>query len=271
MVSETPLPKSAAGRSTIRSVRTEALEALVRLSDRDLHRRIAGFPLQFHLYAALRREQRAIVAARAVEEPSAILGFARSAYDELSALLTGREVLDSARDGDWTLRDLLRHAIAVELRYAEQVAWSIARRDHEPIAIPDARLPCDRLAPPEPEFAEAKTGDISRVLELLGKARARTDERLAGVASNALIRPSLWGSAEIDVRERLHQIGVHIVEVLIQAEKMLGEQESEVRRIARRIAAARGLHEGTSDEATLAGLDSRIAWLGEQLNIVTRP
>lgn len=251
---------------TIRGVRPDALARLVGLNDHDLQHRVAGRPIQVHLYAALRREQRAAVAAGLVEgtEPMAILGFARSAYNELVALLAGRDVLDTARDGEWSLRDLLRHAVAVELRYCEQVLWSAERRDDEPLGIPDARLPCDRLAPPEPEFAETRAGDVSRVLELFGLARGRTDRRLAELKEDALIRPSLWGSSQIDVRERLHQIGAHAVEVLIQTEKMLGVRDPEARRIARRIAAVRGFHEAMSDRSSVARLDEQLAWLAEQ-------
>jgi hypothetical protein len=240
------------------------VQILTAVPDDGLARRIDRIPLQVHLYAALRREQRAVVASiRATgSEAGLILAFARSAFAELEALLAGREVLDTARDGEWSLRDLLRHAIAVELRYREQVLWSAERRDADPVVIPADRLPCDRLAPPVPEYAGALTGDTETVLELLARARARTDERLADLAATALDRPSLWGSLQVDVRERLHQIGVHLVEVIVQTEKMLGERESEARRIVRRIAAVRGLHVGSSTPAVVDSLDAQLAQLG---------
>jgi len=239
------------------------IAALGGLSDDALRRRIAGHPLQLHLYAALRREQRAVVAASAPRErePMMILAFARSAYRELVALLVGRDVLDSARDGEWTLRDLMSHAIAVELRYCEQVVWSAQRRSDEPLEIPAERLPCDRLTPPLPEFAEATDGATTRVLELLGRARLRTDERLADIPAASLDRPSLWGNTQVDVRERMHQIGAHLIEVVVQAEKMLAIDDSEARRIVRRIAAVRGMHEGLSDPREIKRLDMELEQL----------
>ena len=236
------------------------IAALADLPDDALRRPFAAHPLQFHLYAALRREQRAVVSATADRdrEPPLILRFARSAFEELVALLAGRELLDSVRDGEWTLRDLLRHAIAVELRYCDQVLWSAQRRDDEPLAIPAERLSCDRLTPPSPEFADAERGDTSRVVELLGRARARTDVCVGDLPRSSLNRPSLWGTMEVDVRERLHQIAVHLVEVIVQAEKMLGEREPEPRRIVRRITAAREMHERLSPAIELRRLDDEL-------------
>jgi hypothetical protein len=59
----------------------------------------------------------------------------------------------------------------------------------------------------------------------------------------------------------MHQIGVHIVEVVIQTEKMLDPARvaPEARRIVRRIAATRGLHERTSDVSSLEALDAELA------------
>jgi len=243
----------------------QTIAVLTALSDDAVRRPINGNPLQFHLYSALRREQRAVVVATSSgeREPTMILMFARSAYRELVALLAGRDVLDVARDGEWTLRDLIRHAIAVELRYCEQVLWSAYRRDDQPRAIPAERLPCDRLTPPVPEFADASDGNMRRVLELLGCARQRTEERLADLPVAALQRPTLWGNSTIDVRERIHQIGAHLIEVLIQAEKMLGINDSEARRIVRRIAATRGMHEGLSEPSEIKRLDLELERLAQ--------
>jgi hypothetical protein len=48
----------------------------------------------------------------------------------------------------------------------------------------------------------------------------------------------------------------------VQTEKMLGERESEARRIVRRIAAVRGLHLGSSTLAVVETLDAQLAQLG---------
>jgi hypothetical protein len=229
---------------------------------RQLDEPSASQRVQSWLYAALRREQAVLVAAASVNcaESARILGHAQGAYRDLHALVAGRGtgIVDLARDGDWTLRDLLRHAIAVELRYCEQVLYSATRSDDEPVRIPDERLPCDRLSPPEPEFADTRTADAPRILDLFGVARRRTDERLADLAESSLERPSLWGTYSTDVRERLHQIGVHVVEVTLQTEKMLynaGVTDGEARRILRCVWRTRGLHERTSTGAQLADLD----------------
>ena len=175
-------------------------------------------------------------------------------------MLVGRsdDLLDGTRDGEWTLRDVLRHAIAVELRYAAQVEYSALRRDDEPLAIPADRLPCDRLAPPEPQFARTRTAGVSEMLELLGVARRATDDRLAALPDAALERPSLWGTLPMTVRMRLHQVAAHLTECVIQSEKCLAsEGSSEARRILRHAAAVRGAHERWSAPVARAELDAR--------------
>src|SRR5437899_4472797 len=165
------------------------------------------------LYGLLRREQ-AIVASGASSsrsEVSRILDFAQAAYGDLVGILVGRDdrLLDSAWDGEWSLRDVMRHAIAVELRYAAQVEYSARRAETDPIGIPAGLLPCDRLSPPEPEFAHSRDGAVVDLLELLGNARAGGDVRLAKVPDSAFARPSLWGTMNLDVRMRLHPIAAH--------------------------------------------------------------
>jgi hypothetical protein len=244
-----------------------ALEILSSISDEQVHALVgegaSRRSVQFGLYAALRRELAAAAAATASggDEISAILAFAQAAFRELETLVAHRTAadLDRHRDGEWNLRDLLRHAIAVELRYREQVAYSAARADGDPLATPEALLPCDRLSPPEPEFADSRAGDGARLAQLLGIARAGTDERLRGLTSGALGRPSLWGTTH-DVRERMHQIAVHIIEAILQTERMIAAAavEPEGRRIVRRIRAARGLHERRTGQDLCGRLDSEL-------------
>jgi hypothetical protein len=214
------------------------------------------------LYDLLRREQTlsAEAAPAAWTEVERILDLAQAAYGEMVGLLVGRpdDLLDSTRDGDWSLRDVLRHAMAVELRYGAQVEYSATRRDDEPLGIPAGRLPCDRLAPPEPRFAGSRAGGIADVLELLGAARLVTDERLASIQDTRLARPSLWGTEVLTVRLRLHQIAAHLTECLIQSEKCLvADGSSEARRILRHVCAMRGSHERWSAPDARADLDAR--------------
>jgi hypothetical protein len=225
--------------------------------------------LHFFLYDQLRREQAVAAGAQpARSESPRILDLAQAAYGDLVGTLAGRDdaLLDDARDGEWSLRDLLRHAIAVELRYAAQVEWSATRREDDEVAIPESRLPCDRLSPPSPEFDDSRTGGIVRILELLGAARARTDARLASVPDGALDRQSLWGNYRMDVRRRMHQIAAHLSETAVQVEKLVWMgPDGEARRIVRRCAMVRGLHERWSDERPRSELDERYRVIASQL------
>lgn len=197
----------------------------------------------------LRREQ-ALLAGPQPEgrsELARVLDLVQAAYGELVGLLIGHadELLESARDREWSLRDLLRHAIAVELRYAAQVAWGASRSDADPLAIPEERLPCDRLSPPEPAFADSRSGGMARMLELLGVARSRSDEDLKRIPDATLARPTLWGTVPLTVRMRAHQMAAHLTEVVVQAEKCLAPfgPDAEARRILRRCCRMRGAHE----------------------------
>jgi DinB superfamily len=238
-----------------------ALARIVSVRDADPGE-VAGVqrPVQFVIYDLLRQEQAVAAGAQPPgrRELDRILDLAQSAFGEFVGVLVGRrdELLDSTHDGDWSMRDVLRHAIAVELRYGAQVEYSATRGDEEPLVIPAERLPCNRLAPPEPEFGRTRAAGIAEILRSLGDARRSTDARLAGVPDSALDRPSRWGTVELTVRMRSHQIGVHLIESVIQAEKCLGaEGASESRRILRRAAAVRGAHERWSSSAVRATLD----------------
>lgn len=225
--------------------------------------------IQFVLYDLLRREQALAAEAQPAgrSEIARILDLVQMAYGELVGLLVGQrdELLESARDGEWSLRDLLRHAIAVELRYAVQVKYSATRAEDEPLAIPDERLPCDRLSPPEPDFAHSRAGGLTRMLELLGMARARTDARLARIPDAALTRPSMWGKLQTSVRMRLHQSAAHLTEVVVQSEKCLAPTgpDPEARRILRHCCAMRGAHERWSAASARALLDARYRALAQ--------
>jgi hypothetical protein len=210
------------------------------------------------LYGLLRREQ-AIAASEGTSprsEVSRVLDFAQAAFGDVVGVLVGRDdaLLDTARDGEWSLRDILRHSMAVELRYAAQVEYSATRSDNDPIQIPPGLLPCDRLSPPEPAFTVSRSGDVLELLQLLGNARASSDARLAKVPDSVLARPSMWGTHLVDVRLRLHQIAVHLTETAIQIEKIFGGG-GELRAIIRRCCIARGLHERWSPADERAVLD----------------
>jgi hypothetical protein len=210
------------------------------------------------LYGLLRREQ-AIAASEGTSprsEVSRVLDFAQAAFGDVVGVLVGRDdaLLDTARDGEWSLRDILRHSMAVELRYAAQVEYSATRSENAPVQIPPGLLPCDRLAPPEAEFAASRSGGVLELLQLLANARAGSDARLAMVPDSALTRPSMWGAHLLDVRLRLHQIAVHLTETAIQIEKIVGNV-GELRAIIRRCCITRGMHERWSPAEERAALD----------------
>lgn len=245
-----------------------ALAGIALLPDGALARTVEAekASLQVVLYDLLRHEQALASAAQPAgrSEADRVLDLTQAAYGELVGLLIGRsdELLETTRDGEWTLRDLLRHAIAVELRYAAQVEWAATRGHTDPLPIPEDRLPCDRLAPPEPDFAGSRTGGLTQVLELLGEARRRSDEILTSIPDVALARPSLWGTLQMTVRMRLHQTAAHLTEVVVQAEKCLGPRlDVEARRILRNCVRIRGSHERWSARGARAALDTRYAAL----------
>jgi hypothetical protein len=245
----------------------DALGKLAGLQDAELTQQVdtgagGNLAIQFVLYDLLRHEQALAAAAQPSgrSEFERILDLAQAAYGELVGLLVGRAdgFLDGTHDGDWSLRDVLRHAIAVELRYGAQIEYSALRRDEEPLGIPNDRLPCDRLSPPEPQFGRTRTADVGEMIDLVGVARLATDERLAVISDSALQRPSLWGTTQISVRMRLHQLSVHLTECVIQSEKCLAaEAQLEARRILRYVCAARGAHERWSHPVSRADLDAR--------------
>src|SRR3989442_6585834 len=226
------------------------LGTVARLSDETLAQKVGAsgsrIPRGVALYGLLRREQAMFASgeSRPRSEVSRILDFAQAAYGDVVGLLVGRDdrLLDTSRDDEWSLRDVLRHAIAVELRYAAQVDYSATREESDPVEIRPDLLPCDRLSPPEPEFAHSRDGGVLDLLELLGRARAGTDARLANVPDSALTRPSLWGTMRLDVRMRLHQAAVHLTESAIQIEKIIGAG-GELHAIVRRCCLTRGMHE----------------------------
>jgi hypothetical protein len=69
----------------------------------------------------------------------------------------------------------------------------------------------------------------------------------------------VWAGYAVDVRFRLLRFAGHIAEHTVQIEKALealGWRSSEAERVVRRISAARGAHELSTDGAALDGLDS---------------
>ena len=190
-------------------------------------------------------------------ESRRILAMAQQSFGGLRALLAGlpSALLDRApRAGEWPIREILGHMLAVEQRYALQTKYAVERRDDDPMRIPDDRLP--------PTAPANVGGAIDAVIARLGEARAETDRWLGSLAPAAMTRPTVWMGHEIDVRFRLHRFAAHVVEHTIQCEKALlelGWYSTEGRRIARRLAAVVGEIEGLGAAVEAREMEARLA------------
>jgi hypothetical protein len=118
----------------------------------------------------------------------------------LRGLLIGlpTELLDRAsRAGEWSVREILRHVIVTEGRYAVQTRYAVERADTDPMRVADDKLP----TPAQTDVI----GAISQILARVGAARAETDRRLGDLPTAAMARPTQWVHYDVDVRFRLHR------------------------------------------------------------------
>ena len=214
---------------------------------------------RYALYRALEEAQEACVVAAAGPQPESrrILALAQRAFGDLHGLLIGlpTDLLDrEPRPGEWPVREVLRHMLSVERRYAVQTRYAVERGDAEPVRISE-----DKLSTIPPGDVG---GDVDAMLARLGQARAETNRRLGDLALVALTRPSVWVKVEIDVRFRLHRFAAHVVEHTIQCEKTLaalGWRPTEGRRIVRQVAAALGEVEGLGALTQARAIEARLA------------
>jgi hypothetical protein len=222
--------------------------------------------VRYALYRTLEDAQEAHVRAAARPHPESrrILSLAQRAFGGLRGLLAGLPagLLDRPpREGEWPVRETLRHMLLVERRYALQTAYATERGDADPVRIPDARLP----APAQIDVS----GGVRDILARIGEARAETDRRLGDLSPEAMTRPTVWAQYDVDVRFRLHRFAAHLVEHTIQCEKTLtalGWQPTEGRRIARELAALAGEIEGLGGLAEARDIARR---LSERLSAAT--
>ena len=214
--------------------------------------------VRYALYRTLEDAQEVLVrvADGRLPESRRILALAQRAFGDLRGLLAGLapDLLDKApRSGEWPVREILRHMLTVERRYALQTIYALERAESEPMRIPDDRL-----------SAAAQidmSGDLDALLATLGEARAETNRRLGDVAPEAMTRPTVWVHYQIDVRFRLHRFAAHVVEHTIQCEKALvdvGWRQTEGRRIVRHVAAQIGEIEGLGCVAEARDLEARL-------------
>jgi len=230
-----------------------ALERFAALDEKDLAQpwRFRDKPtdVRYALYRTIEDAQEAIVSAAARPHPESrrILSLAQRAFGDLRGLLIGlpTDVLDRVpREGEWPVREILRHVIVIEGRYAVQTRYAVDRADTDPMRVADDKMPT-------PAQTNA-TGSIAEILARVAEARAETDRRLGELPIAAMTRPTQWIQYDVDVRFRLHRFASHIIEHTVQCEKALaalGWRATEGRRIVRRLTALLGELEGLSGRA----------------------
>ena len=205
--------------------------------------------VRYALYRTIEDAQEMLVTAAAVSRPESrrILALAHRAFGDLRGLLIGlpAELLDRApRDGEWTVREILRHVIVIEGRYAVGTRYAVDRADADPMRVADDKMP----TPAQTDV----TGSATQILARLGAVRAETDRRLGDLPATAMTRPTQWVHYNVDVRFRLHRFASHLVEHTVQCEKnlaVLGWRSTEGRRIVRRLTALLGELEGLGGPA----------------------
>lgn len=214
--------------------------------------------LRYALYRTLEEEQEAVAAlARPANEASRIVALAQGAFGDLRGLLAGvpDDLLDRApAEGEWPIRETLRHALEVELAYGAQTRWAVERTEAEPVAFPVERRP--QVAPAE------VAGPAAGVVARLERERAETDRYAAAIPDRALGRPSVWAGLTVDTRFRLHRFASHYAEHTIQCEttlERLGLARGDAPRVVRAISRMRGLHERSTAPERLAALDAACA------------
>ena len=151
------------------------------------------------------------------------------------------------------MREILRHIIVIEGRYAVQTQYAVERADADPMRVADDKLP----TPAQTDV----TGEISQILARVGEARAETDRRLGDLPAAAMARPTQWIQYAVDARFRLHRFAAHLIEHTVQSEKTLaalGWRATEGRRIVRRLTALLGEVEGLAGRAAAREIETRL-------------
>jgi hypothetical protein len=239
-----------------------ALERFAALDEKELTQpwvlRDTTMDVRYALYRTIEESQEALVraAARSHPESRRILSLAQRAFGDLRGLLIGLPVdlLDEApRAGEWSIREILRHIVVTEARYAVQTRYAVERADADPMRVAEEKLP----TPAQVDVA----GGIGEILARVAETRAETDRRLGDLPAAAMARPTLWIQYEVDVRFRLHRFASHLVEHTVQCEKTLaalGRRPTEGRRIVRRLTALIGEVEGLAGHDEAREIEMRI-------------
>jgi uncharacterized damage-inducible protein DinB len=218
-----------------------------------------GFPLQVRdaLYRSLEEELEAVAAqASPAAESARLLAVGQRAWGELRGLLVGLpdELLElperpgSGEEASWTLRQVLGHVLLMERRYREHVEYALRRSDSDPVRTEPAATVSD---------ADQQGGVRDWILRIAAEREAVA--QLRSISAEELLRPTVWVGYAVNVRFRMLRFAAHLVEHMVQAEKLLassGPPPGEAHLIVRRISAARGAHELFTDRQELARLDA---------------
>ena len=239
-----------------------ALERFAALDEEDLAQpwvfRDKPMDARYALYRTIEESQEALVraAARSHPESRRILSLAQRAFGDLRGLLIGlpADLLDKApRAGEWSIREILRHVVVTEERYAVGTCYAVERADADPMRVADTKLPI----PAQVDVA----GGIDAILARLAEARAETGRRLGDLPAAAMARPTQWIQYEVDVRFRLHRFASHLVEHTVQCEKTLAALDrrmTEGCRIVRRLTGLLGEIEGLAGHAEARAIERRL-------------
>jgi hypothetical protein len=211
--------------------------------------------VRYALYRTIEDAQEVLVRLAAQPHPEArhILALAQRAFGDLRGLLTGLPVdlMDRPpHEGEWSIRETLRHIIVIEGRYAVATRYAVERDDTDPI-----RVSADLL--PTPAQTDV-SGTVDAILGRVRGERAATDRRLADLPADALTRPTQWVHYDVDVRFRLHRFAAHLIEHTVQCEKTLAElgfRITEGRRVVRRLTGLLGEIEGYGGVADARDLE----------------
>jgi len=239
-----------------------ALERFAALDEKELAQpwlfRDKTMDLRYALYRTIEESQEAVAraAARPHAESRRILSLAQRAFGDLRGLLVGlpANLLDEApRAGEWSIREILRHILVTEQRYAIGTVYAVERADTDPMRVADAKLPTAAQID--------VAGEIGAILARLAGARSETDRRLGELPNAAMTRPTQWIQYDVDVRFRLHRFASHLAEHTVQCEKALaalGWPMTEGRRIVRRLTSLLGEIEGLAGHAEAREIERRL-------------
>ena len=242
---------------------TQAVERLVRasvrLTDADLDRTYAWEEyvddgLRFALLAAhlqLRETTATVAAARlgagkAFTEAQRILAQVHEAYRDLTGALAGTseaEIDAKPPDEQWTLREVLAHALETETGFiaAIELALDAVRSGKESVADEAAWRAKRRPA-------EDPGGSRADALNALFRSHVAILRSLDSVADPELATPSwFWEDKGYPIRFRMHRFEEHLRQHTIQVDKTLvalGHPPTEAERLVRNLYTA------------LAGLES---------------